>query len=241
MDPARFHQLKDLRRQLEQLEQTLQPEQRRTVSTGIPALDRLFPGHALSTRTLIELVSSSEGCGAMTLALVLAARMQSQGGALVVIDEQQEFFPPAASAAGVSLARTLVVQPRRGSDALWAWEQSLRSPAVSVVIGWLDKIDDRTFRRLQLAAERGDSLGCVMRPWSCKTEPSWAAVRLAVEGVPCNNGLSLPRRNLRVEVLYRRGGLDGKAIVVELSHEANPVHLVSTLADPAPPRRLSGA
>jgi len=241
MDPARSQQIEDLREQLRQMEHTLRPDDGPTVSTGVPAFDQLLPGQGLSTRTLLELLSTREGCGATTLALVLAGRMQNQGGALVVIDERQEFFPPAAGALGVSLARTLVVQPARARDALWAWEQSLRSPAVSAVVGGLEKITDRTFRRLQLAAETGNSLGCIVRPLACRTEPSWAALRLMVEAVPGDNRLSPPGRQLRIEVLYRRGGFGGKAIVVELNHETHSLHLVSPVADSTSSRRVSGA
>ena len=142
----------------------------------------------------------------------------------MVIDERRKLFP-AASAMGVS-ARGPWSFNRHVPPMPCGRGRILRSPAVSAVIGWLEKIDDRTFRRLQLAAETGDSLGCILRPPSCRAEPSWASARLAVEGVPSDNYI-MPGRSLRVEVLYRRGGFGGKAVVVELGEEGNEGRRVS--------------
>ena len=140
---------------------------------------------------------------------------------------------------GLSLPRTIVVQPLRAGDGLWAWEQSLRSPAVAAVVGEIGKINDRVFRRLQLAAEASGSLGFLVRPASCEREPSWAAARLLVEAVS-DPHLSAPARRFRLTVLHGRQG-GGKTIDVELSDEANALHLVSPVADSAPPRRAAGA
>jgi hypothetical protein len=42
---------------------------------------------------------------------------------------------------------------------------------------------DREFRRLQLAAETGGTLGLLVRPAQARDEPSWADLRLLVEPV----------------------------------------------------------
>src|SRR5262245_30508444 len=69
-------------------------------STGLPALDSLLPQQGLTPGTLWEWLSAGEGAGSATLTLLVAARLQAQGGALVVIDEQREFYPPAAAQRG---------------------------------------------------------------------------------------------------------------------------------------------
>mgnify|MGYP001594326594 FL=1 len=178
--------------------------------------------------------------GSATLTLLLAARMQGQGGALVVIDERREFYPPAAAQRGIDLERTVVVQPANARAALWAWEQALRSPAACTVWGWLERLDDRPFRRLQLAVEAGGGLGLLLRPETCRRQVSWAEARLLVAASPRQDSAT-PGRRLRVELLHCRGGFGGGAAWVELDHEADPVPVAAPVADPAPAQRAARA
>jgi protein ImuA len=215
-------------------------------STGLPQLDRLLPRGGLAGGTMLEWLSESEGQGATTLVLLLAARLQEHGGAVVVIDEPREFYPPAAAYLGIDLDRVVVVQPSRARDALWAFEQSLRCPAAGVVLGWSGRQGDRFFRRLQLAAEAGGSIGLLLRPASCRREPSWAEARFLVQAqcsrhAPCAVAGTIPTQRLRIEVLHRRGGFGGEAITLELTHEKGHVHLAALLADPTPPHPAAHA
>jgi protein ImuA len=235
----------DLRQQLSKFEATasscFSSDAEGGVSTGVQALDRLLPGRGLVGGTLLEWVSVREGSGAASLSLALASRLQRQGGIVVVVDERREFCPPAAAALGMVLERTLVVQPRHKREVLWTWEQALRSPAVAGVVGGFETIHDRIFRRLQLAAEAGGGVGFLLRPISCRGEPSWAAARLLVEPLPSGKRLSPIGRRLRIELLHGRGGTAHKSIELELSDEANDVHSFSAVADSAAARRAAGA
>jgi protein ImuA len=231
-------------------------------STGTSELDRLLPRGGLGGGVILEWLSQGEGQGAVSLALILAARVLEHGGALVVIDPRREFYPPGAVYLGIDLERTVVVQPSGERQALWALEQALRSPAASVVFGWCDRGGQQALRRLQLAAEAGGGLGFLLRPATCRGEPSWAEARLLVQAAPGRAGgvssrmtrdssgglrppLALTRealgRRLRIEVLHCRSGFGGEAITLELTHEAGHVHLAAVLADPTPPRRKARA
>ncbi|MCI0378798.1 MAG: hypothetical protein L0215_14415 [Gemmataceae bacterium] len=255
MTSARAELIQNLKEQLRRLERhERRADDAAVISTGLAGLDRLLPEGGLEPGTLIEWLSAGEGNGAATLALVLAARVQ-QRGAVVILDERREFYPPAAAALGIDLTRTVVVQPAQPRDALWALEQALRSRAVAVAMNWVEKLNDRAFRRLQLAAEAGGSLGFLLRPAACRAAPSWAAARFLVQAVPLVGQTFLsatagknacptfpsPGRRLRIELLHRRGGPSGGAVDLELGDEAGSMRLVSPLADPAPARRAARA
>jgi hypothetical protein len=174
------------------------------LSTGLAAIDRLLPGGGLARGLLVEWVGSvndearmtndegkqfshssfvirhSSFSSATTLSLLAAREACREGGLLVVVDRQRTFYPPAASAWGVDLDRLIVVRPTSARDQLWAAVESLRSPAVVAVWTAIEQIDDRAFRRLQLAAHAGRTLGVLVRPASTAREPSWADVRLGV-------------------------------------------------------------
>jgi hypothetical protein len=165
-----------------------------TVSTGYAALDRLLTG-GLHRGTLTEWLPR-DGGGATTLALAVARNACGEKGTLVVMDRRRTFYPLAAAACGIDLARLLLVRPQNDRDETWAIDQALRSGGASAVLAWPDKLDDHLFRRLQLAAEAGDTLGLFIRPARAIAEPSWAEVRWLVEplaSLPSRTG-DAPRR-----------------------------------------------
>jgi len=178
--------LEDLRDRIQRIERSgRRAAETNRVSTGFKALDELLPDGGLKRGTLIEWLGHGEGSGAATLALTVAAHVLREEGVLVVIDGTREFYPVAASCLGIPLGRTVVVQPDERAAVLWAWEQSLRCPGVAVTLGWIDALDDRLFRRLQLAVETGSGWGFLLRPPDGgATWATWAATRIGVKALP---------------------------------------------------------
>jgi len=215
--------LQVLRRRMARIEGGRRPSDPRPVSSGYAALDRLLPGGGLHRGTLVEWLSACEGSGAETLALVAARQALYDGGALVVLDRRRQFYAPAAARLGIDLERLIVVRAAVAADGAWALDQALRCPAVAAVLAWPDALDDRAFRRLQLAAEQSGGLALLVRPHQARHEPSWADVRLWVEPRPL--GGAVGRRRLRLEVLRCRGGSPGEHLPVEIDDEADPVPL----------------
>ncbi|MHB1035571.1 MAG: ImuA family protein [Pirellulales bacterium] len=195
------------------------------VPSGCEALDRLLPDGAFRRGTLVEWLADAMGGGAASLAFGVAREACRDAGAMVVLDRQHAFYPPAAASLGIDLSNVIVVQPSTEKDHLWALDQALRCPAVGAVLSWLPSLDARTFRRLQLAAEEGESLGFLMRPAKARAEPSWAEARLLVEPRP-----STAARRLRITLLHARGGPSGAAVQLEIDDETGFVHLASEWA-----------
>jgi hypothetical protein len=140
---------------------------------------------------------------AATLSLLAAREACREGGALVVLDRSRTFYPPAAAAWGIDLDRLIVVRPTNVQDEHWAAVQSLRSPAVAAMWGTIDRLDGRAFRRLQLAAQAGRTLGLFLRPPSARGQPSWADVTLGVNNCGlwiADCGLNKVIRNPQTEI-----------------------------------------
>jgi len=182
---------------------------------------------------LLDLISSAEGAGALTLGLLLARRACGEQQVLVVVDEHGWFYPLAASRLGIDLRRCLVIRPRGWRDAYSAICQSLSCPEVGGVIGWCARIGMVDYQRLRLAAERGGGLGFLVRPAESLRAPAGASARLLVS--PIASG-ERPRR-LSVEVLRGRGR--GQAITLEIDDEAVDVHSPTEVAHPASLSRSS--
>jgi hypothetical protein len=178
---ARQALISRLRREVAQLESDRPPDDDRPLSTGSPALDSLLPAGGLKRGTLVEYLSSAAGSGAGILALAAAREACREGRALVVLDGQRQFYPPAAAAWGIDLAGMILLRPKNEADALWALDQALRCTGVGAVWTTWDRLDSRDFRRLQLAAESGRTLGIFVRPASRRGEPTWAEVQWVVK------------------------------------------------------------
>lgn len=166
-------------------------------STGHAALDALLPQGGWPRRALTELLVRADGVGELGLVFPALARLTQAGGTVVVVGPPYIPYAPAWHAAGVDVAHLEIVaaQPR---DALWAFEQCLRSGTCAAVLGWPQHADAQALRRLQVAADSGDCLGFVFRDCKHGVNPSPAALRMEqVDGVwhvrKCRGG-QLPSR-----------------------------------------------
>lgn len=188
--------------------------------------------------SITEWLVDGPGSGAATLAAWLWQRTLRRVSTCAMIDISREFYAAAFAGWGIDPSHLLLIRPQQRQEAWWAVEQCLRCRAVAGTWVWTDKVDERTLRRWQLAAETGGGVGMIFRPLRARHEPAWADVRLAVTPEVGTPGDS---RRVRVETLYRRGGLGGSVQVWEIDHAAGVVRLVPSLADSTAPRRRAGA
>jgi protein ImuA len=238
-DPVVGELVQSLRGQIARMEGARRPACDARVSSGCSQLDAFLPDKGFRRGTLIEWLTVGEGSGAESLAFLAAREACREGGTLVVFDQAKQFYPPAAVRLGIDLAGMIVVQASSQADNLWALDQALRCPAVAAAVAWLEKLDGRTFRRLQLAVEQGGGLGLLVRPERARREPSWAETRLAVEPLP-TAAPNAPRR-LKVQVLRTRSGPSGAMAEVEIDYETHPLHLDFPLVISTTCRRAAGA
>jgi hypothetical protein len=173
--------LAELAEKVSRLEGWRPPQADKRLTSGFRGLDEILPDGGLRRGTLVEWLAGEPGSGAATLALIAAREASRAGGAVVVVDRRGTFYPPAAIRWGLELETLIVVRPRTVADEQWALDQVLRSQGVAALLAWPERLADREFRRLQLAAESGGTLGLLVRPAKARDEPSWADLRLLVE------------------------------------------------------------
>ena len=166
--------------------------------TGLPVLDRQLMGGGWPRRALTELLVSGKGAYALELLLPALAGWSRQAARWIALIAPPWLpYAPALQARGVALNRLLLIDASGRREGLWALEQTLRSGDCSAVLAWPRGTDRRALRRLQLAAEAGDSSGFLFRPLAVAAEPSPAPLRLRV--MPTDSGWE-------VDVLKRPGG-----------------------------------
>ncbi|MDR8017601.1 MULTISPECIES: translesion DNA synthesis-associated protein ImuA [Ectopseudomonas] len=164
-------------------------------ATGHAALDALLPGGGWPDSALSELLVAVSGIGELRLLWPTLARLTQAGERVVLVAPPHLPYSHAWLAAQVDL-RQLSIVHAQGRDALWAAEQCLRSGSCGAVLCWPQQADDRALRRLQVAAETGQTLAFAYRPLGEAINPSPAALRLAIEARPA-----------QLRVLKCRGGL----------------------------------
>jgi cell division inhibitor SulA/protein ImuA len=163
--------------------------------TGFAALDAELPGGGWPANALIELLADRPGIGELSLLLPLM-REVAAGRWLVWVAPPLSPYAPALAAAGVPLARLLLVDPPRPEQSLWAARQALASGSCAAVLAWPPRIDGAGLRRLQLAAEAGTTPLFLFRPQAAGCQASPASLRLS---------LSAAAGNLEIRILKRRG------------------------------------
>jgi hypothetical protein len=187
-------------------------------STGYARLDDHLPGGGWPRHALTEILLEHYGTGELKLLMPALARLSNaddsignggnvndhctdpafeEAGWIAWIAPPFQPYPPALLQWGINLQHMLMVHPRRDVEALWAAEQALSSGNCAAVLVWSDELDNRASRRLQLAAEKGQSLCFAFRPLEAAALSSAAALRLA---------LHAGERGTDVRILKSRGG-----------------------------------
>ncbi|MBE8589790.1 translesion DNA synthesis-associated protein ImuA [Pseudomonas sp. MAFF 301449] len=174
--------------------------------TGLAALDAVLPSGGWPESALSEILMAKEGIGELQLVLPTLARLSKAGERIVLVAPPYTPYPHAWQNAGVDVRQLSVIQAEE-RDALWAVEQCLRSGSCGAVLCWPRKADDRALRRLQVAAETGQTLAFAWRALGEAINASPAALRLAVEAKPA-----------QVRVIKCRGGLAHPAPIALAGH-----------------------
>lgn len=169
----------------------------RALPTGHAELDRLCPGGGLPVGAVTELLCERYGMGEFGLLMPCIARLTNEGKRVALVAPPYLPYAQGLAEEGVRLRQLVLLNPERGGDALWAAEQTLRSGSVDLVVAWPTRVHDRDLRRLQLAAEAGESTAVLYRPQRSAGLSSPAALRIAVRP-----GLTA----LKLSILKSRGG-----------------------------------
>lgn len=178
------------------------------VPSGFAALDDVLPGGGWPCGALTEILPERAGIGELGLLMPALAQLSRQSGWQAWVAPRHVPYAPALAAAGIALARVLVVRPQTSGDAWWAAEQALRSGACCAMLAWLASPDERGMRRLQLAAEAGRSWCVLFRPARDVGQRSPAVLRLYLESAG---------DSLAVHVIKRRGGPVSRPLQIALA------------------------
>ena len=130
------------------------------LSTGFPELDDILPGQGWPQSGLVEIISRHWGMGELQLLIPLMRSIAKQGQWILWIAPPYIPYAPALIQAGIDIHQVLVIkQDTSCKDALWSMEKALKAKDCGMVLTWQNWLPGKVLRRLQLAAEAGETLG----------------------------------------------------------------------------------
>jgi hypothetical protein len=180
----------------------------RTIATGFAVLDQHLPDGGWPVGTLTEILVEDVTYSPLWLLLPALITLAPQRPWQAWIRPPAIPYAPGLHQNGLDLSKILLIRPTRHTDVLWSAEQSLRSRACSAVLFWSDKLQRAATRRLQLAAEHGQTLGICFQNHHGTNSHSMASLRLhcrhtangvyidiiKCRGGPLHQGLLVQRR-----------------------------------------------
>ena len=166
------------------------------LATGFRELDGELYGSGWPLGQNIELLSDSNGLGAMGLLLPAMEQLSAKNRWQVFIAPPFIPYAPLLAARGIDTGQVLLVHPQNRQDLLWSIEQALRSTTCSAVFAWLGAEEYRysELRKLQLAAADSDVLSVLFRPRHAAHNHAPASLRLEMNAYR------------QVHILKQRGG-----------------------------------
>ena len=181
------------------------------LASGYDRLDRHLPGGGWPQHALTEILTEHYGIGELRLLMPALATLSAEDttadfaepGWIAWVAPPFQPYPPALQQWGIDLSRMLIVRPKTDNEVLWSAEQALSSGTCAAVLLWPEQLDDQSSRRLQLAAENGNSWAIAFRPLTARSEPSAAALRIELQANASGTCLSiLKSRGGRPAVLH---------------------------------------
>ena len=174
---ARSRQIDDLRAQIGQVEGPGRSAGRGVLSFGVPAIDAALPEGGLPLSCVHEVQGGFDDGAAMGFCAALLARLSRIKGKAIDrapvlwLEAGQGLYLPGLAQYGLQPGQLFVVSNiRRSADRLWVLEEALRCGALAGVVAELDEADFTASRRLQLAAEAGDTTGFVLTKQSSRRQ-----------------------------------------------------------------------
>jgi hypothetical protein len=147
-------------------------------------------------------------------------------------DPRRDLYPPALAAMGFDLSRVYLLRPDNDADEAWAIAECLRCRGVAAVVAAPRFMSRIEARRLQLAAERGGSVGILLRRTGRGDDVYAAATRWKVAPHPGEPTV----QRWTIQLLHGHGGRVHQSVILEWNREDHSVRAVEKLSDrQAPP------
>ena len=184
------------------------------VDVGLGPIKKAFPNTVFPLGAIHEFLCAEVEEAAATagfIAGIISSIMQTNG-ITFWISSARTLFPPALKSFGIDPEKIIFVDLQKEKEILWAMEEALKCDRLAAVVGEMQELSFIASRRLQLAVEKSQVTGFIIRrnlsklnTTACITQ--WKIKHLPSESLDGLPGIGFPRWN--VELLKVRNGKPG--------------------------------
>lgn len=216
--PSRHERLAALRAEVRAIESAGVAAARPCLPFGVDAIDRRLAGGGLASAALHEIAGAApefpdDAAATLFLAGIAARQVTAKGGTLLWAFKRRDLFAPGLALAGLASANVLYAECGTDEDVLAVMEEGLRHRGLAAVVGEAGRVAMASTRRLQLAAEEGETPAFMLKRWRRSEQdplglPSAAITRWRIAPAP---SAPLPvagigRARWHVTLARQRGG-----------------------------------
>ena len=177
------------------------------IPTGFYGLDKLLPSNGWHLGAILEILTSQCGAGELRLLMPAMAALTQQGLYVAWIAPPYIPYAPSLLQHGIDIRYVIVIDTANTThDQHWSMEKLLACEKCGMVLMWPKSCSIKEVRRLQLAAEKGSSIGVLYPRLHHPYSP--AAVRISVQAVSTNQ--------LHLSILKARGILKRTSITLSI-------------------------
>jgi len=220
-----------LRRDIQQMESYSRPKAGLAGDLGLGLVASAFPDGIFPTGAIHEFISSSPEDTAASGGFIagLVQKLMMNGGACLWISYTRRIYPPALKLFGVDPDRVIFVDVPLQKDVLWVTEEALKCEGVATVICETKDLSFTESQRLQLAVEKSQVTGFVLRKDVRKINTTACVTRWQIRPVRSRLRTGMPgvgHPRWQVELLKVRNGRPGNWTVEWKSQGFQTVELI---------------
>lgn len=151
------------------------------IPTGFASLDHALPWQGMPKRGLIEIICAQKDMTELQLLLPVLQRRSQGKQSLLWIAPPYSPHGESLRQSGINLRNSFVITAQtQCNQAFWSIEKALQSQECTMVLAWQNWLSARVLRRLELAAQHGDTLGVVFHRRAQLQSPSTLQLELNV-------------------------------------------------------------
>jgi protein ImuA len=214
MVPSRIDILKNLQAEVLNMQGFKPSSTNAMLDSKLGTIRDAFPNRSFPTCAVHEFLSDSKESNTVTSGFIagLLSALMGNAGATLWISSSRTLFPPALKSFGIAPDKFIFLDLKKESDVIWAMDEALKCGALTSVVGEIKKISFMESRRLQLAVEKSNVTGFIVRANAKNLTTTACVSRWKISSLPSELHDGLPGVGYpkwKVELLRIRNGQPG--------------------------------
>ena len=213
MQVEKAHIIKDLKEHILFL-QGYKRSTDNSIRINLGPIDNSFPNECFPLASTHEFIVERDEDSSATKGFIchIISELMKRNEVCIWITSFENVFPPALKLFGVNPDKIVFIHVKRQKEILWVMEEALKCDGLAAVVGEIAEINFTETRRLQLAVEKSQVTGFIIRNKPRSINITACVSRWKISQIPSElkknlPGVGFPRWD--IELLKIRNGKPG--------------------------------